>query len=155
MATRKGKAAERQPAMTATGTRTGAATRAGEQHALRSGSRRSEPVHLAPAPAAAAPLPATLPLGLTPPAAEPRRSSARARPSVRQRLGELREALAEGYEIVQPIFARPLWSVTDNSTTAFNFVLRRECATKLVTIPEGRTVQRFIRERHLLVDYQH
>lgn len=79
-----------------------------------------------------------------------------ARPaSVRARFGELRAALAEGFEIVQPIFARPLWSVGDDSTTAFNFVLRRERTTRLVTVPEGRTVQRFIRERQLLVDYRH
>jgi hypothetical protein len=74
--------------------------------------------------------------------------------SVRQCLSELRGALAEGWEIVQPIFARPLWSVTDDSTTAFNFVLRRELATRLVVVPEGRTVERFIRDRHLLVDYR-
>jgi hypothetical protein len=74
--------------------------------------------------------------------------------SVRQRFGELRGLLADGWEIVQPIFARPLWSATDNSTTAFNFVLRRENATRLLTVPEGRTVQRFIRERNLLVDYR-
>lgn len=74
--------------------------------------------------------------------------------SVRQRFGELRGLLADGWEIVQPIFARPLWSTPDNSTTAFNFVLRRENATRLLTVPEGRTVQRFIRDRNLLVDYR-
>lgn len=74
--------------------------------------------------------------------------------SVRQRFGELRGLLADGWEIVQPIFARPLWSTPDNSTTAFNFVLKRENATRLLTVPEGRTVQRFIRERNLLVDYR-
>jgi hypothetical protein len=74
--------------------------------------------------------------------------------SVRQCFGELRTALSEGWEIVQPIFARPLWSAADNSTTAFNFVLRREQATRLVTVPEGRTVQRFIRDRELTVDYR-
>lgn len=68
---------------------------------------------------------------------------------------ELRAALEEGWEIVQPIFARPLWSVTDDSATAFNFVLRRERATRLVTVPEGRVVARFIREHHLAVDYRH
>ena len=73
---------------------------------------------------------------------------------VRQKFGELREALAEGWEIVQPIFARPLWSVSDDSITAFNFVLRRECTTRLVTVPAGRTVQRFIRDRQLMVDYR-
>lgn len=76
------------------------------------------------------------------------------RPAVRQHFGELRTALADGWEIVQPIFARPLWSVTDDSTTAFNFVLRRERTTRLLTVPEGRTVERFIRERQLAVDYR-
>jgi hypothetical protein len=74
---------------------------------------------------------------------------------VRARFSELRVALADGWEIVQPIFARPLWSVTDDSATAFNFVLRRERATRLVTVPEGRTVERFIRDRQLSVDYGH
>jgi len=77
-----------------------------------------------------------------------------ARLSVRQCFGELRTALNEGWEIVQPIFARPLWSAADNSATAFNFVLRREQATRLVTVPEGRTVQRFIRDHALTVDYR-
>jgi hypothetical protein len=72
---------------------------------------------------------------------------------VRARFGELRVALADGWEIVQPIFARPLWSVTDDSATAFNFVLRRERATRLVTVPEGPTVERFIRTQQLSVDY--
>jgi len=77
-----------------------------------------------------------------------------ARQSVRQNFGELRAALSEGWEIIQPVYARPLWSTADNSTTAFNFVLRREQATKLVTVPDGRTVQRFIRDRELTVDYR-
>jgi hypothetical protein len=76
------------------------------------------------------------------------------RQSVRQNFGELRAALSEGWEIVQPIYARPLWSTADNSTTAFNFVLRREQSTRLVTVPDGRTVQRFIRDRELTVDYR-
>ena len=73
---------------------------------------------------------------------------------VRRRFGELRTALADGWEIVQPIFARPLWSVTDDSITAFNFVLRRDGATRLLTVPQGRTVERFMRDQHLLVDYR-
>lgn len=76
------------------------------------------------------------------------------RGGVRFRFGELRTALADGWEIVQPIFARPLWSVPDDSTTAFNFVLRRATDTRLVTVPEGRTVERFIRDRQLTVDYR-
>lgn len=88
---------------------------------------------------------------VTAPAAE---KTARPRSGVRQRFTELRTALADGWEIVQPIFARPLWSVPDDSTTAFNFVLRRETDTRLVTVPEGRTVERFIRDRQLTVDYR-
>jgi hypothetical protein len=83
------------------------------------------------------------------PATSPRKGG------VRQRFTELRTALADGWEIVQPIFARPLWSVPDDSTTAFNFVLRRDDDTRLVTVPEGRTVARFIRDRQLIVDYRH
>ncbi|HLZ21692.1 MAG TPA: hypothetical protein VKQ30_06185 [Ktedonobacterales bacterium] len=75
-------------------------------------------------------------------------------PTVRQRFGELRDALADGFEIVQPIFARPLWTTPDDSATAFNFVLTRERTTRLVIVPEGRTIQRFIRERNLAVDYR-
>lgn len=73
---------------------------------------------------------------------------------VRRRFGELRAALTDGWEIVEPIFARPLWSASDDSTTAFNFVLRREGVTRLLTVPEGRTVQRFVRDRQLVVDYR-
>lgn len=73
---------------------------------------------------------------------------------MRQRFAELRAALAEGWEIVQPIFARPLWSVADDSATAFNFVLSRAQATRLVTVPEGRPVSRFIRDQELVVDYR-
>lgn len=71
----------------------------------------------------------------------------------RQRFGDLRDALAEGWEIVQPIFARPLWSAPDDSKTAFNFVLAGPRGMRLVTVPEGRTVERFIRARQLAVDY--
>jgi len=85
---------------------------------------------------------------VTKPATPPRKS-------VRQRFTELRTALSDGWEIVQPIFARPLWSAPDDSLTAFNFVLRRDDDTRLVTVPEGRTVTRFIRDRQLVVDYRH
>ncbi|HEY1389139.1 MAG TPA: hypothetical protein VGF38_11395, partial [Ktedonobacterales bacterium] len=87
-------------------------------------------------------------------ATAPTPEKTRPQSGVRQRFTELRTALADGWEIVQPIFARPLWSVPDDSTTAFNFVLRRETDTRLVTVPEGRTVERFIRDRHLTVDYR-
>lgn len=83
-----------------------------------------------------------------------KRTRADGRLSVRACFGELRTALAEGWTIVQPIFARPLWTQADNSETAFNFVLRREASTRLVTVPQGRTVERFIRDQQLTVDYR-
>lgn len=78
----------------------------------------------------------------------------RARKTSSRRIGDLREALADGWEIVQPIFARPLWSAADDSQTAFNFVLRRDQATRLLTIPDSRTVERFITTHSLQVDYR-
>jgi hypothetical protein len=68
------------------------------------------------------------------------------------RLAELRAALADGWEIVQPIFARPLWSSVNDTRTAFNFVLRRERRVRLITVPHDRAVERFIDEQHLTVD---
>ncbi len=97
-------------------------------------------------------LPVTRPAGTTPTTTVTK--PAKPRGGVRQRFTELRSALADGWEIVQPIFARPLWSVPDDSTTAFNFVLRRATNTRLVTVPEGRTVERFIRDHDLTVDYR-
>lgn len=103
-------------------------------------------------------LPVTSPIATTsaksPKSAKPTTTPAKPRSSVRQRFTELRTALTDGWEIVQPIFARPLWSVADDSTTAFNFVLRRSGDIRLVTVPEGRTVERFIRDRQLTVDYR-
>lgn len=100
---------------------------------------------------------AATPAHVAPPSAAPSAAPKRGGKSgggVRQKFGELRAALADGWEIVQPIFARPLWSVSDDSTTAFNFVLRRERTTRLLTVPEGRMVERFIREQQLMVDYR-
>ncbi len=68
------------------------------------------------------------------------------------RLAELRTALSEGWEIVQPIFVRPLWSSVNDTATAFNFVLRRERRVRLITIPSDQAVERFINEQHLAVD---
>jgi hypothetical protein len=73
--------------------------------------------------------------------------------SVRRQFVELRAALADGWEIVQPIFARPLWSAADDRTTAFNFVLSGPHGTRLITVPEGRMVERFIREHQLAVNH--
>jgi hypothetical protein len=78
----------------------------------------------------------------------------RAQLTVRQRLGELRAAIAEGFLIQEPIYARPLWSSPDNSRIAYSFVLQLNQVTRLITVPDGRTVQQFIRERDLAVDYR-
>ena len=109
---------------------------------------------LAQAPVTFVTEPAALAVIARSPATHPPEKHGRPAVGVRQKFGELREALADGWEIVQPIFARPLWSVSDDSITAFNFVLRRDCTTRLVTVPTGRTVQRFIRDRQLIVDYR-
>jgi hypothetical protein len=63
----------------------------------------------------------------------------------RQHLQMLRAALAEGWELVQPIFARPQWTALDDRETALHFVLQREHTTQLLTVPETRAVQRFVR----------
>jgi len=68
------------------------------------------------------------------------------------RLAELQAALAEGWEIVEPIFARPLWSSVTDTASAFHFVLRHEQRVQLLTIPRERAVECFIAERHLAVD---
>lgn len=67
-------------------------------------------------------------------------------------LSELRAAINDGWQIVQPIFARPLWTAINDERLAFHFVLQRERATRLVTLPESKTVVRFIRERDLTID---
>lgn len=122
------------------------------RRAARSGSSAAMPPTHSPVSACAITAPVLrLPVTYATPAPE---KTTRPQSGVRQRFTELRTALADGWEIVQPIFARPLWSVPDDSTTAFNFVLRRETDTRLVTVPEGRTVERFIRDRHLAVDYR-
>ena len=91
----------------------------------------------------------------TPPASETPATPKRPRPpSSTRRFSELREALADGWEIVQPIFARPLWSAADDSRTAYNFVLRREQATRLLTVPGTLAVERFIAAHKLTVDHR-
>jgi hypothetical protein len=81
-------------------------------------------------------------------------SPARTQLTVRQRLGELRAAIAEGFLIQEPIYARPLWSTPDNSRIAYSFVLQHNQVTRLITVPDGRTVQQFIRARDLQIDYR-
>lgn len=106
--------------------------------AAATGGHDAAPVHpeprVAPAPRTDAP-------------AAPRRPN-----GARKQFTELRDALAGGWEIVQPVFARPLWSSADDSLTAFSFVLRRDAATRLVTVPGGRLVEKFITSRQLKVD---
>lgn len=68
------------------------------------------------------------------------------------RLAELYTALAEGWEIVEPVFARPLWSSITDSANAFHFVLRRDQRVQLITIPREHTIECFIAERHLAID---
>lgn len=69
----------------------------------------------------------------------------------RHHLGELRAALDDGWQITQPVIARPLWSSVDDRETAFHFVLTRDRATRLVTVPESRTITKFIRDRSLTI----
>ena len=78
----------------------------------------------------------------------------RPRPSGARALSELREALAEGWEIIQPIFARPLWSAADDSRMAYNFVLRRDQATRLLTAPGTVAIERFIETHRFTVDHR-
>ncbi len=68
------------------------------------------------------------------------------------RLAELHTALAEGWEIVEPIFARPLWSSITDTANAFHFVLRREQRVRLITIPREDAIECFVAERHLAID---
>ena len=78
---------------------------------------------------------------------KPERSAPPLGHSVRRQMHDLRAALAEGWELVQPIFARPLWSAPDDAQTALHFVLQRDRATRLLTLPETTTVRRFVRQR--------
>jgi hypothetical protein len=64
----------------------------------------------------------------------------------RRPLRELRAALADGWELVQPIFVRPQWSALDDRKLALHFVLRRDHATRLVSLPETRALLRFVRQ---------
>jgi hypothetical protein len=77
---------------------------------------------------------------------------ARTQPGVRKKYSELRAAIAEGFEIQEPIYARPLWSSPDDSHIAYSFVLQREQITRLITVPDSRTIQQFIRKRKLHID---
>jgi hypothetical protein len=74
------------------------------------------------------------------------------RADTQRQFAELNEALDTGWEIVQPVFARPLWSAADDSLTAFSFVLRQGTATRLITVPSDRHVERFIAAQRLAVD---
>ncbi|MGO8948161.1 MAG: hypothetical protein ACLQUY_10955 [Ktedonobacterales bacterium] len=99
------------------------------------------------------PPPAPLRLSVTLPASilEP---PVRTQLSVRQRLGELRATMAEGFLIQEPIYARPLWSSPDNSRLAYSFILQHDQVIRLITVPDGRSVQQFIRKHDLQIDYR-
>jgi len=71
---------------------------------------------------------------------------------VRKKYGELRAAIAEGFEVQEPIYARPLWSSPDDSRIAYSFVLQREQVTRLITVPDSRTIQQFIRKHNFRID---
>lgn len=117
---------------------------------LASANSSNQPPHARQQPAATpAPVSPVMPTSQPTPAAPKR-----ARPSGARALSELREALAEGWEIVQPIFARPLWSVADDSRTAYNFVLCRDQATRLLTAPGTLAIERFIETHRLKVDHR-
>jgi hypothetical protein len=110
------------------------------------------------APESAAPTPVTKPRRARAAAPTANGEAPRAEPpvsmSARREFVELRALIANGWEIVPPIYARPLWSSADDRTTAFNFVLKGADGTRLITVPEGRTVERFIRERQLKVNHE-
>jgi|GEM_PF-2019855 len=72
--------------------------------------------------------------------------------TTRHYLLELRTALEDGWQIVQPVFARPLWSSINDEQQAFHFVLQREKATRLMTVPEGRSIIRLIKEQSWSID---
>jgi hypothetical protein len=77
---------------------------------------------------------------------------ARTQLGVRKKYGELRAAIAEGFEVQEPIYARPLWSSPDDSRIAYSFVLQREQVTRLITVPDSRTIQQFIRKHNFRID---
>ncbi len=64
----------------------------------------------------------------------------------RRPLRELRAALADGWELVQPIFVRPQWAALDDRQMALHFVLQRDHATRLVSLPATRALRRFIQQ---------
>lgn len=68
-----------------------------------------------------------------------------AKPKARRPLRELRALLADGWDLVQPIFVRPQWS--NEQQMALHFVLQRDRATQLLTLPETRALLRFVRQR--------
>ena len=69
-------------------------------------------------------------------------------------MAELLSALAEGWEIVQPIFARPLWSSVNNSEMGFTFVIQRQERICMIVVPKDQAVEQFIRKRRLVIDHR-
>jgi plasmid replication initiation protein len=67
-----------------------------------------------------------------------------AKPTARRPLRELRALLTDGWDLVQPIFVRPQWR--DEHQMALHFVLQRDRATQLLTLPQTRALLRFVRQ---------
>ncbi len=60
-------------------------------------------------------------------------------------------ALNEGWYVEEPVYLRPRWM--EGSPRVYHFILRRSPlgSPRLVTIPEGPEVERFVRDRGLEV----
>jgi hypothetical protein len=63
----------------------------------------------------------------------------------------LRAALDVGWRIEEPVYLRPRWSA--NGPRVYHFILRRptESGQRLLTVPEGSEVERFVRDEGLRV----
>jgi len=67
------------------------------------------------------------------------------------RYRQLLAALDTGWQIEEPIYLRPRWS--ENRTREYHFILRRPHSTapRLLTVPEGAEVDRFVIDQKLKV----
>ncbi|HLF29157.1 MAG TPA: hypothetical protein VJG32_22745 [Anaerolineae bacterium] len=63
----------------------------------------------------------------------------------------LRAALDTGWRIEEPIYLRPRWS--DSGPRVYHFILRRPRYTtqRLLSVPEGPEVERFVRDEGLRI----
>ncbi len=60
-------------------------------------------------------------------------------------------ALDLGWRVEEPVYLRPRWA--EDSSRVYHFILKRSPASppKLVTVPEGPEVQRFVHDQGLRV----